>query len=373
MRPKKKVRMEDIAGAMGVSVVTVSNALSGRKGVSREMREKIMRKAEELGYSAGSPVKKDGVPEGRIMILVCKENENPSLPAEAAGYRPAPGADSRPGETEGLPAPSDLIRAARRNNFSAVVHELNPGTALLPFDTDETDGIIFLGRPGAEVMERTEAHGLPAVGCGFFDLHVPMDYIVDASYHNMMALVRYLAGLGHRKITFAAKRPEASASIDKMLGFWASMVRMGLADFDDQTAIEDVSGYTPERAAGCAVRGEVTAIVCADAKTQREVMRLLGEYGLRIPKDISVAVCGSASNIKEEAEVFTACLPDIHEIAEQTVHFISRQIRKGTAPSGVHVVPGVLHAGKTAGLCWNGRVTDAQIMETEKDARCYPQ
>ena len=44
-----KVRMADIAAKVGVSTVTVHNALSGNKGVSDEMREKIQKVADEMG------------------------------------------------------------------------------------------------------------------------------------------------------------------------------------------------------------------------------------------------------------------------------------------------------------------------------------
>ena len=50
MRPKKSVNLQTIADAVGVSVVSVSNALSGKPGVSRQLRETICQKAEELGY-----------------------------------------------------------------------------------------------------------------------------------------------------------------------------------------------------------------------------------------------------------------------------------------------------------------------------------
>ena len=46
----KTIKMADIAGRLGVSVVTVSKALSGQKGVSDEMRQKIKQVADELGY-----------------------------------------------------------------------------------------------------------------------------------------------------------------------------------------------------------------------------------------------------------------------------------------------------------------------------------
>ena len=49
----KAVKLADIAEQVGVSTVTVSKALSGQKGVSEEMREKIKNLAEELRYSDG--------------------------------------------------------------------------------------------------------------------------------------------------------------------------------------------------------------------------------------------------------------------------------------------------------------------------------
>lgn len=42
-------RLKDVAEAMGVSVVTVSNALSGKKGVSPATADAILDKAVELG------------------------------------------------------------------------------------------------------------------------------------------------------------------------------------------------------------------------------------------------------------------------------------------------------------------------------------
>ena len=47
---KNGVKMLDIANRIGVSVVTVSNALAGRDGVSEQMRKNICKIAEEMGY-----------------------------------------------------------------------------------------------------------------------------------------------------------------------------------------------------------------------------------------------------------------------------------------------------------------------------------
>ena len=44
------MKLADIAKELGVSTVTVSNALLGKKGVSDKMRELIWKKAQEMGY-----------------------------------------------------------------------------------------------------------------------------------------------------------------------------------------------------------------------------------------------------------------------------------------------------------------------------------
>ena len=44
-----EVTMKEIAAAVGVSVVTVSNALSGRRGVSDEVRSLVEKTAREMG------------------------------------------------------------------------------------------------------------------------------------------------------------------------------------------------------------------------------------------------------------------------------------------------------------------------------------
>ena len=46
----EKVRLADIAEKTGVSIVSVSKALSGKGGVSRQKLEEIQKVAKELGY-----------------------------------------------------------------------------------------------------------------------------------------------------------------------------------------------------------------------------------------------------------------------------------------------------------------------------------
>ena len=55
----KTVKMQDIAGRLGVSTMTVSKALSGKSGVSEQTRQKIKQLAAEMGYIAPGTDKED--------------------------------------------------------------------------------------------------------------------------------------------------------------------------------------------------------------------------------------------------------------------------------------------------------------------------
>jgi DNA-binding LacI/PurR family transcriptional regulator len=63
-----KIRVRDIAAKAGVSPATVSNALNGRPGVSKENTRQIMKLAEEMGY-VGSKTGKS-VPEKSYVRLI---------------------------------------------------------------------------------------------------------------------------------------------------------------------------------------------------------------------------------------------------------------------------------------------------------------
>ena len=58
-----KVTMQDIADALGISRVTVWKVFNNYTNVSASVREKVLLKAKELGYTKGLAEVDDGVLE----------------------------------------------------------------------------------------------------------------------------------------------------------------------------------------------------------------------------------------------------------------------------------------------------------------------
>ena len=66
----KGVTLADIAARVGVSNVAESKALSGKLGVSEEMRIRIKQVAEQMGYVSGSTARSAPAATGNIGVIM---------------------------------------------------------------------------------------------------------------------------------------------------------------------------------------------------------------------------------------------------------------------------------------------------------------
>jgi LacI family transcriptional regulator len=78
MRPKKKASMKGIADSVGVSVNTVSQALSNKSGVNKKTRDLILETAEKMGYEYenGTRSAANGSKTGTVGLIIT-DNANP--------------------------------------------------------------------------------------------------------------------------------------------------------------------------------------------------------------------------------------------------------------------------------------------------------
>lgn len=68
----KSVTMRDIADKLEISVAAVSKALTGKSGVSAELRSKVKRTADEMGYKFDVETKKKSSRSSNIGIIVAE-------------------------------------------------------------------------------------------------------------------------------------------------------------------------------------------------------------------------------------------------------------------------------------------------------------
>ena len=264
--------LDDIAQELGISKSTASKALRGAKDVSKAMRQTVLEKAVELGYSRVARCSE--MPKIAIFITNM-EYKNP----KDFGY--------------------DLVvgfrKVAEPDGFQVDIIPLNLQMQCdLHYDTymikNNYCGSLFLGLSMQDPwMQDFETCKTPTV---LYDNHISgnpkVTHVGVDNVEGMEMAVRFLKDLGHTKIGYLSSALQAYVYRQRHFAFFQAMQANGLhmdeslsgnADFIN----ECLSLHLPRILdAGC------TAIVCSHDLLAHSVMILCLELGVRVPEDISI-------------------------------------------------------------------------------------
>lgn len=370
MRPKKKISQSDIAEALGVSNVSVSNALAGRKGVGRELSAKVRQKAIELGYDT-----EESANEVFGMILVVS--------------------DEWPGEKR-----EALKKIAADRGFRAefcTLKEILGGAHADRMSDSGCCGVLLPEQlPTGVLRILLETSDRPMVGAGFYDVHVPIDYVTDDGFHGVQTAMRYLYGRGYENILYVLPKENHSLTEseirmrdDRLMGFRCSRYLRTIGQsavlekapaFDleetrgilEWNAVEEFldgwwGQHLAERPKG--KRGETrsktekiqrTAFLCGDMASADLLMQMLGKKGIRVPDDAAVFGYSVGDDLGRERETRTVCRKITayqscrRDILIQCCELLRRRKTEREEKAGsVHMTTGEIVEGDT--VSWQNR------------------
>ena len=264
--------LDDIARELGVSKSTVSKALSGAKDVSKSMRQTVLEKAVEMGYSRN--VRNAEFPKIAVFIT----NMEYTKP-EDFGY--------------------DLIvgfrKAAEPSDYLVEIIPLNRQMQLdIHYDTYMVQhhycGSLFLGLSLLDPwMKDFETCKTPTI---LYDNHINSNprvtHIGVDNAEGMELAVQYLKELGHTRIGYLSSALEAYVYRQRYNAFFQAMKTHGLPVDDKLSGVsffinECLSQHLPRMLeAGC------TAIVCSHDLLAHSVMVHCSQMGYRVPEAISI-------------------------------------------------------------------------------------
>lgn len=268
----KKVSMRDIAKAVGVSAVTVSNALGGKPGMSEEMRERIRKTAEEMGYEYPSQALVWNRRPLDIGILVPDQYFTMTESYYGMMYK-------------------RLVQQLSEEGHFAMLEILKPEDEEkleLPamMRNKRVDGVILLGEPSKAYYRMIAQNGIPILFLDFYDETGSADSVVGDNTYGCYRLTCHLVKEGHRKIGFVGTPQATSSIMDRYLGFYRATLTNGLPlrpewtlnDRDEKGVLQPISlpKELPE------------AFVCNCDVVAQELIGLLEQRGVKVPEDISV-------------------------------------------------------------------------------------
>lgn len=328
----KAVKMADIAEIMGVSTVTVSKALSDQKGVSEELRIKIKKKAQEMGYRTVSSLNQERAKKNvsyTIGVIVADRFLDKYESFYWTLYQ-------------------DVATAAvQRGCFTMleVLQSEDENRMIMPklLQERKTEGLVIIGRLKKDYLERLlEYASVPVFFLDFYDRDGKCDAIVSNSFFGMYVMTNYLFDMGHSEIGFVGNVLATDSITDRYFGYMKSLYEHGV-DVNKEWVLNDRDPETGRSDEGFAIRlpeHMPTAFVCNNDAAAAMLVQTLERAGYQVPQDISVVGYDNYQPPGLCDVRITTYEVDMKEMARRTVKNMIRKISGDHYRQGVYTVNG---------------------------------
>ena len=318
----RDIKLKDIAVELNVSVVTVSNALSGKKGVSDSVRKQVIQKAKELGYNTTKYAKKEEAP---IKIGVLAQDKY--LEVGASFYWSL--------------YQNVAYMASKKNGFTMfeAVDSEKEEKGELPKLLAESgiDGLIIIGWLEHDYVKKiVESTKLPVVLLDFHIADIPCDAVISNNYVGMYKMTRYLLERGHREIAFVGSIYANENIMDRYFGYRKGMMECGLhvkpewilkdRDIQTNTMVVELPREMP------------TAFVCNCDLAASCIYDAVKKLGYEVPEDISIVAYDNYLYGHSFANEVTTYNVDMEQMAKEAVNILLKRVKGMNTHVGIHYV-----------------------------------
>jgi len=276
MSKKITPKIVDVAREAGVSIATVSRALSQPGRVTEETRQRVLDAVEKTGYRVNQAAR--GLRQRRsnaILVLV------PNL--------------GNPFFSQILSGIEETFSGTGHNVLIADSLGRNPNEDLLAehLRANHADGIIILDgcisqRAGEWIRENATQR--PIVFACEWAEGFPLPVIRSNNRWGAAAAIRYLHSLGHRKIGHVTGPADNVLTLARREGVQEERLKLDLPAYPEWVIRGDFSlesGYQAGEQI-LAMTERPTAVFCASDQMALGLISRLHNAGVQVPQDISV-------------------------------------------------------------------------------------
>lgn len=296
---KRKVTMNDIAKLLGISKNAVSQALSGKDGVSEDTRQRIIEVADKLGY-----VYKKSKPKNSKKIALIASETTFSLDFFGSIY---------------VSAQSELNSLNMELNIISISDE-DIKNNTIPQGIHEADGIFILSHIEDNYIKSIVELNIP---CVLIDHHIPnlkADCVLINNRFGAFSAVNHLIELNHTNIGFLGDINYSPSYYERLDGYKLALYKNNLSICDDyifsnvpndieiiKEIIKSFNESLPK------------AWFCANDKLGCLLLNALREFNYDVPRDVSI--CSF-----DNAEFSNLMIPKITSVDIRTEYLGKRAV-----------------------------------------------
>ncbi|MFN7250386.1 MAG: substrate-binding domain-containing protein [Anaerobacillus sp.] len=322
---RSNVTMRDIAERLNVSSVTVSKALNDKDGVSEELKEKIKKLAEEMGYRFNTVAKsmKEGL-SYNIGVIIPER-----FTGEAQSFY--------------LKFYQHISTVLEKYSYYGIIQLLSTKdeeNLILPkiYYENKVDGFIILGQVNSSYIELLRNVDIPKIFLDFYTDQSDIDSIVTDNFYGVYELTNYLIKNGHKDIAYVGNIHSTSSIQDRFLGYYKSLLEHRIPlrqefiinDRDEEGKFIDID--LPSNLP--------SAFVCNCDQVGYLLINKLRKLGYNVPEDCSVVGFDNDIYATITDPQLTTVEVDIEEMAKVAVKFVIEKIKNKNKTYGRVLIKG---------------------------------
>lgn len=325
------IRMKELADIAGVSIASVSRALSKPDRVSKKMRERVEAAAKQVGFSPNQLGASLRTSRSNNIIAVIPDIGDTFISgvvlslektAMQAGY------SVLLGNTGGLRKSElsygNMVKGRQADGVIVFSHRL-------PFTDEEIAHPSFSLPPLVNSCEYidTHAHGLD-----------PIPFIAIDNVQAGKDATEHLLSLGHKNIAVITGDLETPSAKQRLEGYKAALAAAGVAVREELIHSGEYTleaGVNATRAILMA-KTRPTAIFCMCDETALGAIATLRDQGFQVPHDMSIVGVDDIRFAKHQSPALTTVAQPVQEIGRLCAQLLVDQINGDPIPQNSHTL-----------------------------------
>jgi LacI family transcriptional regulator len=312
-----KPTIHDVAQQAGVSIATVSRALSGTRNVAPEIVARVTKAADAIGYRPNALAQALRRQETMTIGVVVPGISNPFFGSVIDAL-----------EQELDDTGRDLLLCDSRNDPSvearrvqALVNRRVDALILVPCDASRSTAAVI------EATKSTPVLQLDRVAEG-----VRTDSVSVDDGQGIFALLEHLTTRGAKRVHFVSARPTSSTAARRLSSFTAGCRELGLRSWPKPALGTFSIDWGAEATRNLLTKATVPdVIVCGDDAIALGVLQALRETNLVVPHDIRVTGFDDIDLASMSNPPLTTIRQPTAELAHAAVALLERRLTKPRA------------------------------------------